>query len=110
MSRKRVGRLGVLGALAVVAATVFALLPGAATSDQGRPGNNVLARQLAVERGQVKPHKSQMAVSGGVMNAVHALTGEPGGSAAAMRRWNRLNAGQQAGPVPVPPSRFTQTY
>jgi hypothetical protein len=110
MSRKRVGRLGVLGVLAVVAAIVFALLPGAATSDQGRPGNNVLARQLAVERGQVKPHKSQMAVSGGVMNAVHALTGEPGGSAAAMRRWNRLNAGQQAGPVPVPPSRFTQTY
>jgi hypothetical protein len=108
MSRKRVSRLGVLMVLAAVAVTVFALVPGTASGDE-EPANNVLARQLAIERGQVQPNKAERAVSGGVMNAVHAATDESGGPSAGLRVWNGLMRGQQSSAVPVPPSRFTQT-
>lgn len=98
MSRKRVGRLGAFCALAAVAATVMVLVPGTATSEEG-PANHILARQLAIEQGLATPRKNEMAVSGGVMDAVHARMGEKAGVAA-------LSASQAV----VPPSRFTQTY
>jgi hypothetical protein len=97
MSSKRVRRVGVLSALAAVVAIVMVLVPGTATSQEG-PGNDILARQLAIEQGLDTPRKNEMAVSGGVMNAVHALSGDTGSLAA-----------QQLSPVPEPPSRSTQT-
>jgi hypothetical protein len=100
MSRKRVRRIGVVWALAAVVAIAMVLVPGTATSEEG-PGNDILARQLAIERGVTTPRKNEMAVSGSVMNAVHALIGDTPGPLAAL--------GQQASLGLVPPSRSTQT-
>lgn len=96
MNRKRIRRLGVVWALAAVA-TVVMLVPGTATSQEG---NAILAHQLAIELGLASPREKEMAVSGGVMNAVHAARGELSGPIAALA---------QSSGVPVPPSRHTQT-
>ena len=78
MRRKGIRRLAALCVLVVAGtATVVVLLPGTATSVRQEPANNVLARQLAIERGDVKASKAERAVSGSVMTAVQSLASEP---------------------------------
>jgi hypothetical protein len=109
MSRKRLGRFGALGALAAGTGIFVALIPSTASSVRDEPPNNVLARQVAIERGEAKPTKFDKPVSGGVMNSVQAQLGDATGPVSlrtlrAQRAWERAHA-----EVPVPPSRFEGT-
>ena len=54
---------------ALVGAAAVVTLPGRVASAD-TPQNNVLARALAIQRGQVQPTKFEMPLSAGVMNAL----------------------------------------
>ena len=77
------------------------LLPGTATSNQDEPQNNVLARALAVDNGEVTPTKFDKALSAGVMRALHAAYDEDEGAAAGAAAFS---ASSSANDTSVPPS------
>jgi hypothetical protein len=92
-----------LAVLVSVGVAATALLSGGATGGDEEPANNVLARQLEIERGERTPNKFDKPVSGAVMETIEAAVSPEGGGSAGFR------AMRLSHPTPVPPSRFTQT-
>ena len=102
MRKQKSVRLGALfAAVGVAAVAAVVLLPGAATSNQDEPQNNVLARALAVDNGDVTPTKFDKALSAGVMRALHAAYDEDEGAAAGAAAFS---ASSSANDTSVPPS------
>jgi hypothetical protein len=107
MRKKRFARFGALFAAVGVAVVAVVLLPGTATSDQDEPQNNVLARALAVDNGDVKATKFDKALSAGVMRTLHAAYDGEGGGAAGPAAFSASSSSSSS--VPVPPSRSEDT-
>jgi hypothetical protein len=68
-----VRRLLLAGIVIAAAISTVALLPGSAQSDE--IGNAILAKELAIQQGEVERQKYEMPVSGGVLTAVEEATG-----------------------------------
>jgi hypothetical protein len=97
-------RVPIWAALAVVAIAVVALLPAAATSDTTGPANNVIARQLAIEKGQLTPTKFDKPMSGSLITAYTQEAAAEGALAAtALGPTLGFRKARNAS-VPVPPS------
>jgi hypothetical protein len=75
-------RPALAGALVGALALLAAFAPGVAGGED-RPQNNVLARALAVDRGEIAPTKFDKALSAGVVQALRAEFGEGEASIAA---------------------------
>jgi hypothetical protein len=75
-------RPAIAGALVGALALLAAFAPGVAGGED-RPRNNVLARALAVDRGEIAPTKFDKALSAGVVQALHAEFGDAEASIAA---------------------------
>ncbi len=101
MRKQRFAHLGALLAAVGVAVLAVVLLPGKAASDQDGPQNNVLARALAVDNGEVKATKFDKALSAGVMRALHAAYDDESGAAGAAAVSASSSASSSAS---VPPS------
>ena len=101
MRKHKSVRLGALfAAVGVAAVAAVVLLPGTATSNQDEPQNNVLARALAVDNGEMTPTKFDKALSAGVMRALHAAYDEDEGAAGAAA----FSASSSGNDPSVPPS------
>ena len=96
-------RIAIVGALATLAALVTILAPGTAGGDPDEPANDILARALAIERGDLKPTKVDKALSGGVMRALHAVYGGEGEGGVG------IASASSSSPSVAPPSQTTQT-
>jgi hypothetical protein len=83
--------------LVVLGVATVALIPSLAVSkSDNAPVNEVIARQLAIERGDVQPAKFDVPLSGGLMTAIQeAFGGGPATAAAAGR-----SRGRSSGSVP----------
>jgi hypothetical protein len=67
-------RILALAGLIVAAAVGAALLPGSASSEPEKPGNDILARAIDIDLGKVKPEPTEQLVSSGVVvSALEAL-------------------------------------
>jgi hypothetical protein len=88
--------------LIVLGVATAALIPSVGIGESDGRMNDVLERQLAIERGGVVPTKFERDVSGGVMTALRQATG--GGASFARGRFAVASAAR-AHDVPVPPSR-----
>jgi len=106
---KRSIRVPLYAVLIALAAAVGVFWPAGAGSDPSGPANNVLARQLQIEQGKIKPTKFDKPVSGAVMQAVEQSVDGGGGSAAFMMTGKKLAYGGRLQAVPVPPSQSTGT-
>ena len=98
--RRRVIALAV-GAL-VAAATSVALISAGATGERNGAMNNVIARQLAVENGSLRPTKFDKPISSGVLDTIEGALGLNG----AARAFAAPAA--SAGTVPTPPTGSSQ--
>jgi hypothetical protein len=90
---KRKLRLASTTTLALAAAALAVFWPGTAASDSTRPGNQVLARALDIELGNVTPKKWEQRVSSGAMYAVLQASGELEKRAAAVGGGNAKTVG-----------------
>src|SRR4051812_29371319 len=68
--RTRLSAKHALALVALAGAALVVVIPAQVASKSDGPGNKVLARELAILRGQVSPQKGQMPVSSGVMQAL----------------------------------------
>jgi hypothetical protein len=96
-------RLTIAGAIVLLAALFAVFIPGNAGGGD-RPANNVLARALAVENGEIGATKFDKALSAGVMQALYEEFGGGGGASIA--------AGTSSSPSPAafdPPHRSNGT-
>src|SRR5918996_1748287 len=96
-------RIAIVGALATATAVVAVLVPGSAGGDPDEPANKILARALAIERGDLEPTKVDKALSGGVMQALHAFYGGEGGAGAG------IAPASSSSPSVAPPSQSKDT-
>jgi hypothetical protein len=94
--KRRLRILALVLGVTVAAGAVAVLVAGSAAGDQTGSLNNVIARQVAIEHGDLIPTKFDKPMSSGVLTAVEAATSQ-GGSDAALRFL-------KAAAVPVPPS------
>jgi hypothetical protein len=96
-------RIAIVGALATATAAVAVLVPGSAGGDPDKPANKILARALAIERGDLEPTKVDKALSGGVMQALHAVYGGEGRPGAG------IASASSSSPSVAPPSQSKDT-
>jgi hypothetical protein len=100
-------RSAIVGALAVLGALLVVLVPGKAGGGPDEPPNNILARALAIEKGQIQPTKIDKPLSAGVMQALY---GEYGGGSGANIATARASASSGASSASFdPPTRGSGT-
>jgi hypothetical protein len=97
-------RIAIVAALAALTAVGAILYPGLAGGGKDEPANKVLARALAIARGEVEPEKYEMPLSAGVMQALLAHYGDESGTGVAS-----LSSSGASSSSFVPPHRSTGT-